>query len=190
MKFKFLTLALLMATLSSFTINAQKALVKKPKMAKALKSLSKGASDFIFFEASDTNPYVLTGSLTPVYVPLPFTQQKIHHGDAIKPNSTGTEFLLERGTYLVLFTGTFFANPNGGDEGVFFNIALQLGPNTIYINTDSRIGAGDGLESIGISCIPKVIEVDKPTTLSLVAEATTFDTTVTAMTRSLTIIKL
>jgi hypothetical protein len=192
MKFKLLALTCFLAALSCFNLNAQAHKVNKPKATNASK-LSKDSKDSIFFEASDTNPFVFTGSsVNPTFVPLPFTQQKLHHGHSIQPNATGTQFLLEKGTYLVLFTGTFQTDDSTGHQniGIFFDVALQLGSNTIFINTDSHEPLSTDFDPIGISSTNKVLEVDKPTNLSVVVRGTTDLSTVTALTRSLTILKL
>jgi len=208
MKFKLLALTLCLATLSCLNLNAQAQKVKKPNIAKntknprispASKLLSKDSADFYFFEASDTNPFVFTGSSVtpPNFVPLPFTQQKLSHGQSIKPNATGTQFLLEKGTYLVLFTGTFQTDLtiSPTEEGIFFDIALQLGPNAIFINTDSGNplsgdGFGDFASPISLCCTSKVVEVDKPTNLAVVVSGTVDNTVITTTTRSITIVKL
>jgi hypothetical protein len=197
MKFKFLALTLCMASLSCIHLQAQSVKDQNAKHS-SMKGLhtnvmSKDGADFTFFGASDVAPFTLTGSPTPTFVPIPFTQHHISHGKAVKSNATSDQFLLRKGTYLILFTGTFTADDNPstlGDLGIFFDIALQVGSNTIFLNTDSHEPLSSGFDATGVSCVSKVIEVDKPTPLSIVARDTTDMTTVDLTTRSISIIKL
>jgi hypothetical protein len=187
MKFKFLALTMCALTLACASIHAKNTRVLTPKKAKKAMLLSKEKSGLQFFGASDGSTITLA-SPTTAWTPLTFTKHKHFHGDSIKPNAAGDTFLLETGTYYVTFTGTFSGaiTQNGQDEGVFYNVALQLGPNVIFINTDSQ--EPNGFESACISTISKVIQVTSPTNLSIVAMDTNSDiTTVNVTTRSISI---
>src|SRR5437016_13078230 len=112
MKLKLLALALGVAALSSSLVAKDaKALIKKGKHEKSEKSKKKHEKSessetrtYDFFGASDTSPITLVGPGDPV---LTFTQFQFHHGKGITPNSTGSVFTLDPGTYYVTFTGTF-----------------------------------------------------------------------------------
>jgi hypothetical protein len=177
MKFKFLAFAVCIAALSTVGIEAKDIFSKK-----ANNLLSKDKSSIIFFGAEDTSLITLVGTTTSAYTPLTFTQDQLSNG--ITTDVTSSQFLLKEGTYKISFAGTF----QSGFPPSFYNIALQVGSHIIFINTDSL--EFFPFDSFGISTIYKVIEVDKATTLSIVARNTTPGATVALTTRSITIQKL
>jgi len=203
MKFKFLALAIGMATLICPNLNAKNT-KSAGKHAKALDVLSKDSETRTFYSASDNASITLApvNFNTPEFtngalIPLTFTQHIHAHGKGIK--GKGDKFLLDKGIYLVLFTGTFQAN-NGP---FFFDVVLRLGSSTVFTNIDSHDGVSNDttflFDATGITTFFKVIQVNKPTNLSVAArvlnQSNFFDqesitNPVTALTRSLTIIKL
>jgi hypothetical protein len=179
MKFKLLALTMCALILSSASVQAKNAKVFTSKSAKKAHLLSKSMPNTTFFGAEDTSTISLTGP-TGVWTPLPFTMDQLSNGTSITPNGASNTFLLAKGTYFISFTGTFA--DTGGDTA-FYDIALQLGTNVIFINTDSQETVTD---NIGISTIYKVIEVDTPTNLSIVTRVTS-NAGVDVTTRSITI---
>jgi hypothetical protein len=192
MNFKLLALTLCMATLSFVNLRAEDSKLTRKSIA-GVKLLSKGEASLPFYSASDKSTVTLFGATTASYVALPFTRDIDVNGKGIKANKNGDQFRLNKGTYLILFSGTFQAHGLADSEAVDFaylEVALQVGPNIIFINTDSHNLLEDGEDANGISSISKVIEVDEPTTLSLVVRDVSNDTSVIATTRSLSIIRL
>lgn len=184
MKFKFLALALSILTLSSVHVEAKSVKGLSPKKAKILSSKEKSKKSHVkFFGAEDTSPITLDGPAT-TYTQLTFTQDKLSNGTSITPDAAGSQFLLQKGTYKISVTATFQSTLHTP----FLNIALQLGPNTIFVNTDSQESFGE--EEFSISSIYKVIEVDKPTKLSILAKNTAGSSSAVLTTRSIVIQKL
>jgi hypothetical protein len=207
MKFKLLALTLCMAALSSVSLKAQDAKLLPLKYAADSKVVSKDKKSRTYFSASDAAQISLTQSthaqtLPQIpFVPLTFTTHIHANGKGIKSN--GDQFRLSKGIYLVMFTGTF--QVAGPEDDVYFDVALQVGSDQLFINSESHesqffddtIGVVVPGDSTGISSIFKVIEVKKPTDISIVARNTTSvtalqerGTIVNALTRSLTILKL
>jgi len=179
MKCKFLAIALSILALSSIEAKNAKALT--PKKSKFL--LGKDKAQISFFGAEDTSPITFVGATT-TFTPITFTQDQLSHGNAITPNGASSQFLLQEGTYKISFTGTF----QSSFPPSFWDIALQVGKNTIFINSDSKNFLP--LDSFAISFVDKVIEVDKPTHLSIVARNTATGASVVLTTRSIIIQKL
>lgn len=185
MKFKFLAIGLSMLALSSAHIEAKRAKDASLQNPKIL--LSKDKAKIAFLGAEDTSSITLPTS----YIRLPFTQDQLSHGKSITPDITGSQFLLQKGSYKISFTGTF-QNTTGEDQYVYYTIALQVGPNIIFVNTDNQEDFGG--DDFNISSLYKVIEVDKPTYLSVLAKNSTPSSfpsaTVAVTTRSIVIQKL
>lgn len=195
MKFKFLALAL---SLTFICPSLQAKNVKSThKQAKTADLLGKDQKIRTYFSASDDAvieipaPTVQRHGIEEtffngLYVPLTFTRFVHAHGKGIK--AKGDTFLLDKGVYLVLFSGTFNVN---GDEGeaAFFDITLHLGSSTVFTNSDSHV---QNFDSTGISTFFKVIQVNKPTNLKILARnrASFAISTTSSTMRSLTIIKL
>jgi hypothetical protein len=213
MKLKFLALTLCMATLSCTSMNAQDTRLQPRKSAAKTKLLSKDTISATFFGASDNTAISFSGTSSgqvgvlndpPTLTPLTFTQHKHANGKGIKLSSAGDYFLLDKGRYLVLFTGTFQVSATENERirdfapGVFFNVALQLGSNVIFTNGESHQA---NLDDTGITYISKVIKVDHDrTNLSVVVGNVSVFVgqlveleilaNLNALTRSITILKL
>lgn len=161
------------------------------------KQLSKDKSLTTFFAASDTQPLsippILTDSNfyfnTSNFVPVTFTQEIHAQGKGIKAGANGASFLLEKGTYYVLFTGTFSTTALFG----FFDVGLQLGSELIFVNSHSL---DTFVDSTGVVNLYKVIDVKEDSSLSVVVDNESFSeeeealNEISALTRSITIIKL
>jgi len=180
MKSKLLAFALCMTALSSANIEAKIA----AKNAKPFQ-ISKEKSAITFFGAEDTSEIDLVGP-TSAFTQLTFTQDQFSFGKGITPNLASSEFLLEKGTYYISFTGTFQLSGSSA-TAAYYDIALQLGPNFIFVNTDSVNFTVDN--PFSVSSLYKVIEVKKPTNLSIVARCTSTGDTVLLTTRSISIEK-
>lgn len=151
-----------------------------------------------FFSASDNAAQTFSGPtttppITPIFIPLTFTQHLHHHGHSIKSN--GDQFRLKKGTYLVSFTATFTAGSQVTVAPTYFDIALQVGSKLFFVNTDSHFAldpdAPTFSTSTGIASFNKIIEIDDDhKDLSVVVRNTSSFQTVTATTRSITIKKL
>jgi hypothetical protein len=183
MKFKFLVLTLCMAALSSACLKAQDGMRLPRKCAAKAKVLSKDKEATSFFGASSATVIPLKGVSPALYVPLSFATHDHSRGKSIK--SYGDHFRLDKGVYLILFTGTFEVESGGG--GTPLDIALQLGSNTIFINSDSH---DEGEDFVGISSTTKIIEVEERTKLSVLARTTRVGAQVNVLDRSLSILKL
>lgn len=196
MKFKFLALTMCLWTLSSLSLQAANLKSKQgasyPKMDNRAKVQSKHKASPNFFGASSAVGIPLIGITPQVFVPLTFELHEHSHGKTIKAEN-GSQFWLDKGTYLVLFSGTFVViapqNPvlSEFQDVAAYNVALQLGSNVIFTNTDSADAEDSSTAS---SAITKVIEVTEPTKLSVVASATVPGAYVNASSRSITILQL
>jgi len=194
MKFKFLALAICLATCNLLHLQAAGQKDTPYKKQSMQKGMSKGKSAPNFFGASSSTTIPLDGTMNPVFVPLSFEVHEHSHGKSIKAEDS-SHFKLEKGKYLVLFSGTFVAvqslfSPFQQVEEVDYatiEVALQLGSNVIFINTDTHDTFDD---TTGVSAITKVVEVNEPTTLSVVAKAPGIGNFVNASFRSITILKL
>jgi len=165
MKCKLLALTLCLASLSCKEIKANNSNLQAEKRA-----LSKGKSNATFFAASDNTPLFfpetasgLETPTAPYVIPLTFTQAKHSQGKGIKASPRGDYFLLDEGSYLVLFTGTFSTNQPAAD----FDVALQLGSDVIFDNFESLLGEST---SMCLTNLYKVVEVKERTTLSVVVQ--------------------
>lgn len=180
MKFKFSTFfstfAISLATLAVGDVHANNA-----------KLFSKDPVIKSFFSAADNAPQTFTGpesptSPLPSFAPLTFTKHVYHRGHAIESHKD--KFRLKEGIYLISFEGTFTGTATGSAE--IFDIALKLGHDVIFINTDST----DFIHP-AMSSFTKTIRVeDGQKDLSIVVRTQTPSSTVTASTRSITIEKL
>jgi hypothetical protein len=191
-----------MATVSCLSLNAQDAKLLPLKRTADAKILGKGKANFAFYGASDISRIPLPGFASSTFVKLPFTQDVHAHGKYIKAEDNGLEFHLEKGSYLVTFTGTFSVGALNDEvitihgSGVFFDVALQVGSNILFINTDSHdasnngIFAGAEIDDTGVSSISQIIKVKEHTKLSVVARCTTPDSSIEVSTRSISIVKI
>jgi len=185
MKFKFSTFfstfAISLATLAFGDVHAKNAHAKNAKL------IAKDPVIKSFFSAADNAPQTFTGpesptSPLPSFAPLTFTKHVYHRGHAIESHKD--KFRLKKGVYLISFAGTFTGSIT--DSAEIFDIALQLGSDVIFINTDSADFINPAMSSF-----TKTIRVeDGQKDLSIVVRTQTPLSTVTASTRSITIEQL
>lgn len=179
MKSKFLALTVALATLSFAPVSAQNV-----KTCPYAKMLSKDSSSLPTYRASATSGIGLVGSPTATYSLLPFTQHPHLHGAGIHPNKRGTKFKLERGTYLISFTGT--AQSTAGDISLI-DVALQLGDEIIAVNTNSIETSFDNFQILSTTT---QIHLDKKTNVSIIARNRVAGTTTNILHRSISIVRL
>lgn len=179
MKSKFLALTVALATLSFAPASAQNA-----QTCPYAKMLSKTSADLPTYRASDVAPIALVGSPTATYTRLSFTRHTHLHSAGIHPHKKGTKFKLERGTYLISFTGT--AQSTAGDISLI-DVALQLGDEIIGVNTNAIETGFDNFQILSTSI---QINLDKKTRVSVIARNRATGTTTNMLHRTISIIRL
>src|SRR5581483_10457040 len=186
MKHRFFTIALCVATLSFVNGSAQEAKLQRNVSPSSKQLIPKGSDSPSFLKANGTSHILLNGDPAAPSTSLTFSKNVLIRGKGIKAKKNGHEFVLEKGSYLVYFTGTFQA------LGPLFNPATQefgFKLNSQVLSPQSNLEFIEG-NPFATRTISTLIKVKKKSTLSVVARDITSGTQTQVTVRTLSISRL
>lgn len=154
---------------------------RQNKQIKNPHTFCKGGETKNFLTASGTSLTPnLFGSASSSFVPLTFPNDIFIQGDGIKAKSNTYEFTLEKGLYVVSFTGGFQIINSG--LSIAWEIALKTGPQIHTPFTDSTY-------FFDTTCFTKAIRINKKTDLSIVVRNITPNSALSSFSRTISIIR-
>lgn len=179
---KLLVLTLSLVTLSFVNGNAQEA----KGCSHCKKDGSVVSKGIPFFKASGTSAISLVGSATLENTLLTFTDHKHIHGGGIESKKHGSEFILDKGSYQIVFTGTFQAI-TGGDILSLIDVGIKVNSKVIGVNTNNIESDFDSFQILTTS---QIIHLKKKSKISIIARNRAPGTSTNVLHRSISIIRL
>ena len=177
MKNKLLALTLLIAAVSFSNINAH-----ENKSEQVDRKIIEKAVHLHLFKASSTKSRLLIGNTSSKYIPLFFTKEIFSFGDEITLKKNHFQFVLEKGTYEIAFTGTFqyMAGPTNLVE-----IAVKAGSGLFNVNKTSI--APDSFQTLTTN---QIIHLSKREDVSIVVRTIVEGSSTAVLQHSIAITKL
>lgn len=163
----FATISCLVAAVAFANINAEEVQPKLP-----------------YYKAFSQKTIALVGEIDADYTPLTFTKFKALKGDGIKPKHNDYQVVLEEGSYIVTFEGTFQAFAGSIST---IDLTLQVG-STIYVPNTNSIETN--FDKFQILTISQVVKIDKKKKLSIIARNTAPGTATNVIQRTLSIVRI
>jgi len=182
--------ALCMATLVCVQVSAGVMNKQHDAKMKSAQLLRKSLTSGSFLSASGSTPLTIAGGTVPIgnFVPITFPNSIQQQGDAIEEKRNKFEFELEKGSYLVTFTGTFNQSSTRAFTGVFKEIAIQIGPKLAFFLFDfNEVGNPQS------NFMSQIIHLNTKSKISIVARVENFTSRIESLTvlnRSVSIVRL